>query len=159
MTKQSAKQRRPFHKSACVFVVVLVLALLGGPAVLNAQTSIMTVGSEGKLTSFASAPFVPSTGGEVCGKYFRFSGVPKDPTKFGIVSFVLTFNTKDNAKNVSIPMMGSNKLEIHLVAGKKVPTAKVLRPGGPIYPWIEISISPEDFSQAPCLVHSKVIRR
>jgi len=74
----------------------------------------------------------------------------------GIVTFVFETSGVAGQRNLTIPQFGSDKLRIRLVDGMKVPTVTVLRSGGPTYPWVEISISPQDFNQAPCLKYSNI---
>jgi len=141
-----------------IFVVafaLVILVLLVGSAVLLAQTNVV-VGEEMQLSPLTSVGF-DKLAGEPCGPYFRFTGVPKEPGKVGIVTLVAISVTKDGAKNVTILPWGSDKFQIRIGDGFKVPKLKVLRAGGPVYPWAEIVISPEDLKRAPCLTHSKIV--
>lgn len=140
---------------ACI-VIVLVLGL-GVQA--STQSVPMLPGDGGDLSTLASAKLDGLVkGGEACGPYFAFSGVPADPTKVGLVTFVFFKDATQEkpVKDIAILQMGSDKIEVHVIAGKKIPAVRVLRSGGPIYPWLEITISPEDFKRAPCLAHSRL---
>jgi len=135
------------------YVAGALVLILAGSEMLSSQHHLP--GSEATLTTLDPS----SQGGPMaaCGRYFSFSGVPKDPTQVGIVFFIAVSTGEDGLKDYGFEAFGSDKLEVH-VAKQKVPKMKVIRAGGPILPWLEIWVSPEDFEQAPCLAHSKVVR-
>jgi hypothetical protein len=87
-----------------------------------------------------------------CGKYFTYVSLSRG----GVVSF--TFHTLvAGGSTFFSKTLSSDKLEIHIVDDQTTPTIKVVRQAGPV-PWIEISVSPQDFKDSPCLLHSKVVR-
>lgn len=144
--------------TAVLSLVMLSMILASPAATAQAAKPKLTTHQEGTLGKLAAYNLGNMSGDQSCGDYFRFSGVPAEKGKVGVVTFVYVMkDPNERVTNVTIPLMGSDKLEIHVVPGKNTPTAKMVRTGGPIYPYFVIEISPADFAGAPCLKHSKVI--
>ena len=114
-----------------------------------AQELAMKAGAKGELKKLSEMKL--ATGPVACGDYFQFSGVPQDPTKVGIITFIFESTVTIGVNNVNIPMLGTDKVRKRIINGLKAPTVTVLRAGGPVLPWVEISISPKDLERAPCL--------
>lgn len=119
------------------------------PSAEQVTTSALKEGSTGKLQKFPSS----ETSG-ACGEYFLFTGVPADQTKVGIITFIFEFTTEAGERGITIPLFGTDKVRVRVVDKQETPTATVLRTGGPQYPWIEISISRQDYERAPCLQYA-----
>lgn len=138
--------------------VMFVAMLLLMPSVVAAQSSEQ-LPPEGKLYPLSELGFSPADK-EACGPYFRFTGVPKDKTKVGTLTFVYGYYDKSKNTDVrGIPLMGTDKVEVRVVKGTTTPTVQHVRQGGPVYPWFVITLSPQDFTKAPCLVHTMVGRK
>ncbi|MBX4181637.1 hypothetical protein KW807_02120 [Candidatus Parcubacteria bacterium] len=132
----------------------LLLACLSTP--LLAQSPTLPEGTVAPLEKLSILKLDQLGHTQPCGEYFRFTGVPTDPTKVGSVLFIFDSNTtKQGGRDMALPMLGSDKLRIRVVKDMKTPTVNILHRGGPIYPWVEISISPADLEKAPCLKYSK----
>ncbi|MEK7147759.1 MAG: hypothetical protein AAB758_00515 [Patescibacteria group bacterium] len=127
-----------------VLTAIFVIAQISNMA----QGSAMHPGAKGEIRKLSEMKL--ATGPVECGDYFRFSGVPQDTTKVGMVTFIFE-STTNGARNINMPSFGTDKLRVRIVNGLKAPMATVLRAGGPVYPWVEISISPQDLKRAPCL--------
>lgn len=136
--------------------VALVLVTLAGSVLVGAQTN-MVVGYEAELMKLGAMRLDHRNVGEPCGPYFRFTGVPREAGKVGTLVLVASSIGKDGVPEISIPMLGTDKFQLRVVSGLKVPRIKVLRRGGPVLPWVEIMISPADYRQAPCLSHVAVL--
>ena len=98
-------------------------------------------------------------GGEECGSYFHFTGVPKDPNKFGVLVFAFAPSLYGELRDTNISTMATDKFEVQVVPGVgRQPKVRVLpQLNTPVYPWFHILISPYDLSDAPCLTkHVKV---
>ena len=134
----------------------VLVAMLGMTLLLNAQGTSITQGMSGKIQKFASATLTNSSSSSNCGQYFIGTGISKDgPT--GVLGFIFETFDGTGAKRPIVQYTGVNTVQIHKVPGLTTPVATVLRPKGPVMPWIEISISPEDFAQAPCLQFLKIV--
>jgi len=117
----------------------------------------MVVGYEAELVNLTSLGLIWPGVDEPCGPYFRFNGVPKGAGKIGTLVLVASSIGKDGMREALVPMLGTDKFQLRMTTGLKVPRIKILRRGGPVLPWIEISISPADYRQAPCLSHVAVL--
>ncbi len=115
----------------------------------------MRVGTTGKLVSIATTRLDKVAGIAACGDYLGFTGVPDQTDKVGGVLFASDGAMKRDGEMANfIFMLGTDKIQTRIVEGLKVPTMTVLRAGGPVYPWIEIRISSQDYERASCLKHT-----
>ena len=97
-----------------------------------------------------------ATGG--CGDYFVSApGRQPNGDKIAVVTFLFDTVQKDGQKGVTMPMFAVDKLGLRVIKNLDAPRVKILRAGGPIYPWVEISISPEELKRAPCLSGIKAL--
>ncbi|HBD25017.1 MAG: hypothetical protein A2566_01830 [Candidatus Zambryskibacteria bacterium RIFOXYD1_FULL_40_13] len=138
--------------TACI--VVLLLALVVLLAVANAQPSSMVPGYEADLVKLA--PLQDNGLVLGCGEYFRYIDARRGPNEKGMLIFVAS-SVRNGMKMVTTPALGINKFQVLLVKGLAVPRMKVLRPKGPVFPWVEIQISPADYQRAPCLSHVAIV--
>ncbi|TSC75682.1 MAG: hypothetical protein G01um101430_176 [Parcubacteria group bacterium Gr01-1014_30] len=137
-------------------VIALIASLVLGCWVddISAQTTsaqALQIGIEGQLQDLESYGFGKSTSGsQNCGKYFLYYPPPPSGDKVGLLLLV-SISGEGSNRRVSVVPWGTDKFRIRVVRGLIVPTLKLLRMGGQVYPWAEISISPEDLKLAPCL--------
>lgn len=141
--------------STVLALVVVNAAQAQNPAKLSPFSALAP---EGEVISMKTLNLDKLSGSENCGVYFSFipATQPSQPGQVGLVTFIYTSTGKDGGVVHSVPMIGSDKIEVLIVEGKKTPTAKMVRPGGPVYPWFSIEISAEDYGKSPCLKHSKL---
>ncbi len=159
--------------SACVLLSITVMAqdvLLPKPKpsdpaglkiVEEAQSVPFTpfnIGSETTIQELRSANMGDLKPGiEACGKYFRYIPHPSgDRNRTGQLFFVSKPETKDLNQGY-IFVLEPDELQVRRNNALKVPKMKVLRSGGPIYPWYEVSISEKEMNEAPCLTHVKTV--
>ncbi len=95
--------------------------------------------------------------GEQCGKYFRYTA-PPDGDREHVGLLLLVFSQPEKPNDIVLLPWGTDKFQIRVTEGMKVPTVRILREGGPLYPWAEIIISPEDLKRSPCLSHVQTAR-
>lgn len=134
-----------------VLAFLFLTPFLVASSLFSQSSEYMPVGSVAEMIDLSTQKISIHP---ACGKYFQFSGVSKEPGKFGILFLI----AKDSKGDTLILPWASDKFGIRIVAGQEVPRLKILRSGGPIYPWAEISLSKEDYDRAPCLVHVQTLR-
>ncbi len=133
------------------------------PAITDATgspTSIKTtpIGTQSSIQATIGQTFqimdvrgVKSTTEQTCGAYFMFTKATQ-PGSLGVITLVAT--DKGEAK---ILQWATDKFKVTKVDGLKEPQVKILHAGGPVYPWGEITISPQHYAEAPCLAGIKTI--
>lgn len=108
--------------------------------------SHMRPGTRGVLQSF------PATGVKFnqvsCGTYFLFAPMGE---KNGTILFMFDHVERTGEVVPEVPSYGTDKIGYRIVEETKVPEVKMLHDGGPILPWVEITLSSEELARSPCL--------
>lgn len=143
------------RKFALTLVVLFVASLTAGAIQNNTQKDVQ-VGEKGELQNLLllRSDFADM---ENCGKYFRY-GPSSDSQHVGVLFLVANVIKSDGTRSTTMVPWGTDKFQTREVKGLKTPVMEVLRVGGPIYPWVEIQISPEDRKLAPCLSKVKSVK-
>ncbi len=136
------------------FALVFVLTLVVRPAAQTAPS--MSPGTKGTLVKLSDNKEKPVPAIRMCGDYFLDVTPEGSPDGMARVTFAIDANI-DGKLVTTLQAFAIDKLRVRLDERTKVPTATILRSGGPVYPWTEITLSSDELKRSSCLKKVSIV--
>ena len=115
-----------------------------------------SVGVTGQLTPVNMTDRRPAAPTITCGQYFMYTP-PSDTQHVGVL-LIASVTQVGGQNNCRFWPWGTDKYEIVLDNAVAIPTTKMLRAGGPVYPWATITMSRKEYVAATaCLSTVRVV--